>query len=982
MDELEGAANDPGWTRRTAALRDDVHRHARERLVPAMAPARIVVVDELPKLPNGKVDRAKLSAVSTAGTTPGAQFGEIAVTPAEAAVRSLWADVLGLEHVDVEADFFALGGTSLTAVRMAARWTAAGGAPFDMAQFLAQPTVRQLVRLTGRSPWPSEIDGARPVQVAAGELARLAALPSDVRPAGSSRPAGPPLTRVLVTGMTSCVEPFIIRRFLDRPDTTVHVVISSPDIESASERLRARMASQGLWRAEEAGRLTAVLGDMTQPYLGMREETYRRLEREIDHVVHAGECFDHRSSLNQLTPVNVLGTQEVLRFAASEVVKTVHFISVLSVGSWRPESNAATGGLLAAGDVVGGLRQSKWVGEQFMRQAAVRGISTFTYRLGQVAAARNGTVDLGDEFLSAMVRTCVSLRTAPELDLSFPVASAEHVADVLVACALDEGGRGRVERVVADQAVSWREIVSNIRFIGRAVRVVGYDQWRRTLLDSVERAEIHALTPFLSLVRADGLCPSLGYGAGRDYVASVLAGRASDPVDDTARELLRTCPAQFDNIRTAGSAFVVREHRMRVPLDHATPDGPTIELFAQEVVAAEREHDDLPWMLFLQGGPGAHCPEPSVMGGWLTTALKGHRVLLLDQRGGGRSTPITARTAEGRSPAEIAAYLRHFRADSIVADAEILRGKLTGGGRWSILGQSYGGFIALTYLSMAPEGLSAAFVSGGVPGIEASVDEVYDRTYSELVRKNAAYYAEYPDDVDEIRRLAAYLEDNDVRLPGGDRLTSRRLRLLGRNLGMSHGFERVHNIVRQAWDGDGISDAFRRAVVAETGFVDMQLYALQEFIYAGRGRATGWAAHRALARFPEFDAGAVPLLLIGEMIYPWMFEEFGELAPFAEVADILAGAADFRDLYDLDRLIDNEVPLVALVYAGDLYTPVELQLRTTEKMGNTQVLATDEFHHNGLMRNAALMERLLAIVQAVSVPPTNSTRSPVSPKGR
>ncbi|MGW4063522.1 alpha/beta fold hydrolase [Amycolatopsis sp. NPDC004747] len=944
MDELV-AANDPGRTRRLAALRDDVHRHARERLGPVMAPARIVVVDELPKLPNGKVDRAQLSAAGPEGTTAGAPPGSPAATPAEAAVCSLWADVLGLAYIDVEADFFQLGGTSLTAVRMAARWTAAGGAPFDMARFLADPTVRQLARLAGRAPRPAEAGGADPVPVAAAELARLAVLPADVRPDGSARPAGPSGTRVLLTGTASCVEPFVVRKFLDRPGTTLHVVVAAPDVESASERLHAEMAAHGLWRAEDAERLTAVPGDLTQPYLGLRPETYRRLERVIDQVVHVGDCFGPLSSLPQLTPGNVLGTREVLRFAASEVVKTVHFVSVLGAG--RPDPAA------------GGLRQSKWVGERFVRQAAARGIPTRTYRLGQVVAARNGTV--ADEFLAAMVRTCVSLRVAPDLDLAFPVASAEHVADTLVAGALDENGRGRAERVVADQAVSWREIVSGIRSIGRAVQVVGYGQWRRTLLES---AETHALTPFLPLVRRDGLCPSLGYAAGADYVASALAERTSE-VDAAARELLRTCPARFDDLRTAGSDLVVREHRTRVPLDHAAPDGPTIEIYAQEVVAAERAHDDLPWLLFLQGGPGAPCPAPEAAGGWLTTALEGHRVLLLDQRGGGRSTPVTERTAANRSPAELAAYLRHFRADSVVADAEILRGKLAGGRPWSILGQSYGGFIALTYLSLAPGGLSAAFVSGGVPGIEASVDEVYDHTYAELVRKNAAYYAEYPGDAVEIRRLAAYLDENDVRLPGGDRLTSRRLRLLGRNLGMSHGFERVHDIVRRAWDGDGISDSFRRAVVAETGFVDMQLYALQEFIYAGPGRPTGWAAHRALAKLPEFGAGADPLLLIGEMIYPWMFEEFGELRPFAEAADLLAGAADFPALYDLDRLAANEVPLVALVYDGDLYTPVELQLRTTEKVGNTQVLATGEFHHNGLMRNATLLERLLAMANHV-----------------
>jgi pimeloyl-ACP methyl ester carboxylesterase len=87
-------------------------------------------------------------------------------------------------------------------------------------------------------------------------------------------------------------------------------------------------------------------------------------------------------------------------------------------------------------------------------------------------------------------------------------------------------------------------------------------------------------------------------------------------------------------------------------------------------------------------------------------ALTEYRVLLLDQRGTGRSTPVGPEIP-GATAADQAEYLTQFRADSIVHDAEAIRREL-GVDRWSLLGQSFGGFTSLTYLSFAPEGLREA----------------------------------------------------------------------------------------------------------------------------------------------------------------------------------------------------------------------------------------------------------------------------------
>ena len=82
---------------------------------------------------------------------------------------------------------------------------------------------------------------------------------------------------------------------------------------------------------------------------------------------------------------------------------------------------------------------------------------------------------------------------------------------------------------------------------------------------------------------------------------------------------------------------VLKDHTFTVPLDHARPGGEQIELFAREVVGADKQASELPWLLFLQGGPGFGANRPNGREGWLNRALDDYRVLLLDR--GGRRSP-------------------------------------------------------------------------------------------------------------------------------------------------------------------------------------------------------------------------------------------------------------------------------------------------------------------------------------------------------
>jgi pimeloyl-ACP methyl ester carboxylesterase len=383
--------------------------------------------------------------------------------------------------------------------------------------------------------------------------------------------------------------------------------------------------------------------------------------------------------------------------------------------------------------------------------------------------------------------------------------------------------------------------------------------------------------------------------------------------------------------------LVLTEHEFQVPLDHARPDSETITVFAREV--ADPTGRDRPFLVYLQGGPGMEAPRPTrhpTSPGWLDRALADHRVLMLDQRGTGRSTPVDR--VPGASPREQATYLTHFRADSIVRDAEWIRRDL-GVDRWSILGQSFGGFCALTYLSIAPEGLAAAYITGGVPPVARHPDEVYTATWARMRDRSQRYYERYPADRDRVRALYEHLESTDVRLPNGDRLTGRRLRTVGNVLGMSDGPEHVHYLLELPPN----SRAFRHDVQDALEFNRNPLYAVvHEACYAD-GHATRWSAQRTM---PADFADDVTLLG-GEHLFPWMLEEYGELRDLAAAAEVLA-EHEWPRLYDAEVLRRNEVPVVGAVYADDPYVEAAFSMETVALVRGMRAWLTNEYLHNAL----------------------------------
>ncbi|WP_229116762.1 alpha/beta fold hydrolase [Actinomyces bovis] len=399
----------------------------------------------------------------------------------------------------------------------------------------------------------------------------------------------------------------------------------------------------------------------------------------------------------------------------------------------------------------------------------------------------------------------------------------------------------------------------------------------------------------------------------------------------------------------ATAGLLSRDLHLTVPLDRSgnrdtLPDGsPTITVYAREITLAEAggQNDPLakPPLLFLQGGPGCESPRPSADAGlgWLGAILEHHRVILLDQRGTGRSTPVDRPDAGGNA-AGTARLLTHFRADEIVEDCEDLR-KALGIERWSLLGQSFGGFCVTRYLSTHADAVETAYLTGGLPAVGASIDQVYELTWARMAARSAEHYRRYPQDRDRLAALMERAKRGELHTTNGDAVGPQRLRSLGSLLGASGGMDTLRHLLER----DPHTWAFRTDLAACLAFNPRNpLYAVIHESCWADGGSTHWAAERT--RPTVFDDD--PTLLSGEHLSRACLEEDSALRPWLPVAELLA-EVEWPRLYDESALTGTTTPGAAAVYINDVYVPFTTSMSTAALIPGLRTWVTSEYEHDG-----------------------------------
>jgi amino acid adenylation domain-containing protein/thioester reductase-like protein len=531
----DGATGDAAASLTTADLKAFVRR----RLPGFMVPARIVQLDELPLMPNGKIDRSSLAHVGrtldTAVDAPVQPAGYLAPRDeTEEQMASVWQDLLDQPRIGVSDNFFELGGHSLLATKLIFRIREVFGVDLPLhVLFDGEPTVARLASLVTEGVPASA--GDRPL-----DLAAEAVLAQDIRPtAGAHVHSVHHPQHVFLTGATGFVGAFLVAELLKTTEASLYCLVRASSAEQGHDRIRGVLMEYGIWDPTFTDRIIPVNGTLSRPHLGLDAPQWQHLAAMVDVIYHCGADVNFLQPYHTLKASNVLGTAEVLRLACDGSVKPVHFVSSTYVFSRfsYPSGTDLTETMEPLHDpkTTFGYTQTKWVSEQLVREAGRRGLPVYVYRCGRVAGhSRTGACQTYDLVWQA-VKVGIEMGVAPMLNMSLDITPVDYVVGALVHISRQQDLRGLNFHLVSDHPLPEARFVSWLEDYGYGGERVTFDEWcRRVVQQAADLSDrtAGALAPFLSGTLPLDKFPSGGFDHRNVDRGLVGSGIVCPPIDD------------------------------------------------------------------------------------------------------------------------------------------------------------------------------------------------------------------------------------------------------------------------------------------------------------------------------------------------------------------------------------------------------------------------------------------------------------------
>ena len=487
-----------------------LYRFVRETLPSYMVPGVFVMLDALPLNANGKLDRHALPApeivrpeLDTAFAAPRNQTEDI--------LAQVFAQVLEIDRVGIDDDFFELGGHSLLATKLIARLSKVFQMDFSVVDLFKDATVAGLAkqiesaqRLGTRSQLQTEQLTVEAKQAYFSLLQADAVLDSSIQ-ADSLAQTATQNNAILLTGATGFIGSFLLYEILQQTEAKVYCLIRARSTGSAQEKLQNCLSNYHLWQNDFSNRIVPIVGDLSQPLLGLSRQEFEWLAAEVDTIYHNGAWVHHASPYVLLKATNVLGTQDILRLACQKKVKPVHFISATSV--FASTDNVEKTVFKEQDSIknqapLDGYSQSKWVAEMLITAARDRGIPTYIYRLGRVSGHSQTGVFNQDDFLYRLIIGCVQLGSIPNEAMMLDIIPVDYASKAIIYLSNQETSSENVFHLVHPNPVSSDLLFETLRSLGYPIQSISYNCWHKKLLKIAEDSPGHALYPLVSLFPA------------------------------------------------------------------------------------------------------------------------------------------------------------------------------------------------------------------------------------------------------------------------------------------------------------------------------------------------------------------------------------------------------------------------------------------------------------------------------------------------
>lgn len=478
----------------------ELRHFLKQKLPEYMVPAVFIFLESLPLTPNGKVNRKALLAATTAIPERENLFQEPR-TSLEKQLVAIWSDILHVQQISIDDNFFDLGGHSLLIVQLFARIRAAFQIDLPLQTLFETPTVETLaakleIALHGQS---STVTTANPTLNLKAEAILDLAITAEGKPIDYiTKP-----TCIFLTGATGFLGAFLLDELLQQTQADIYCLVRAANAEEGKQKIRRSLESYLIWNESQSSRIIPVLGDLSQPLLGLSQTQFTALAKKLDVIYHNGAWVHHASPYSTLKAANVLGTQEILRLASQIKIKSVHFISTTSVFSAPVGSGVQ---LIQEQSNIddfpipeGGYTQSKWVAEQLVSIARERGLPVSIYRPGRISGdSKTGAFNPND-FLYRLLIGCIQLGSIPNGEFIEGLLPVDYVSKAIVHLSQQQESLGKAFHLINPQLLDLKLLFNSIHSIGYPLQQISHDKWHSELVKIAENFPEHPLYPLIPL---------------------------------------------------------------------------------------------------------------------------------------------------------------------------------------------------------------------------------------------------------------------------------------------------------------------------------------------------------------------------------------------------------------------------------------------------------------------------------------------------
>ncbi|MEV1015117.1 thioester reductase domain-containing protein [Micromonospora sp. NPDC049801] len=305
---------------------------------------------------------------------------------------------------------------------------------------------------------------------------------------------------VLLTGATGFVGGYLLHTLLESTTARVWCLVRCADEGAGLRRLLDNMERYLPLPATAVDRITVLPGDLARPGLGLSAERFDELADLLDGIYHCGARVHFGYNYQQLRPDNITGTEEVLRLAARGRPTAVHHVSTYGIwGLPAPGRDVVSedDDIASAGRLVTGYVQTKWAAERLVELARARGVPADIYRPGRVLGDSRTGASLTTHFTTRVMKGCVQLGLAPDIDIKVEMTPVDYVASALVHISRYGPALGGTYHLVSPYKALFADVVRALRRHGFAVEVVPVEEWWQALKATyaVGANELHPVMP-------------------------------------------------------------------------------------------------------------------------------------------------------------------------------------------------------------------------------------------------------------------------------------------------------------------------------------------------------------------------------------------------------------------------------------------------------------------------------------------------------